>query len=72
MDVEVQRPQQVDSTAIGAALLAGIGSGLWSAQALPSSLAKLERSFVPAMSAKQRQQLFNGWRHAVAQVQANN
>jgi len=72
MDVEVQRPQQVESTAIGAALLAGIGSGLWSAQALPSSLAKLERSFVPAMSAKQRQQLFNGWRHAVAQVQANN
>ena len=72
MNAEVQRPEQVESTAIGAALLAGIGSGLWSPEHLPTTLKKLDKTFKPIMSAEKRKQLFNGWRHAVAQVQASS
>lgn len=70
MDVEVQRPEQVESTAIGAALLAGIGVGLWLPDQLPSSLSNLEQTFEPQMTTEKRRQLFAGWRQAIAQVQA--
>lgn len=72
MNAEVQRPEQVESTAIGAALLAGIGSGLWSPGQLPTSLTTLDKTFKPLMTVEKRQQLFNGWRNAVAQVQAGS
>jgi glycerol kinase len=71
MAVKVQRPEQLESTAIGAALLAGIGAGLWKAEQLPGALSKLDREFQPVMSEQRRQHLFAGWRDAVAQVQAN-
>jgi glycerol kinase len=72
LNAEVQRPEQVESTAIGAALLAGIGSGLWSPEKLPTSLTKLDKTFKPLMTVEKRQHFFNGWRNAVAQVQAGN
>ncbi|WP_237065920.1 glycerol kinase GlpK [Microbulbifer guangxiensis] len=64
-DVRVERPQQVESTAVGAALLAGIGAGLWGPGKRPPSLQEIERDFVPQMSAGRRETLVSGWQRAV-------
>ena len=68
LDAVVQRPLQVESTAIGAALLAGMGAGLWSPDQLPESLVELDREFKPGMPTEQRTALYSGWQQAVSQT----
>ncbi|KUJ81672.1 glycerol kinase [Microbulbifer flavimaris] len=64
-DVRVERPVQVESTAVGAALLAGIGAGLWQPGKRPESLQEVERDFVPQMDTGRREELISGWQRAV-------
>ncbi|WP_066962943.1 glycerol kinase GlpK [Microbulbifer sp. Q7] len=62
----VERPRQIETTAVGAALLAGIGAGVWSPGGLPESLVDVEQDFLPQMGELQRRDLLNGWARAVA------
>jgi len=64
--LRVERPRQIESTAVGAALLAGLGSGIWQPDALPESLREIEQDFLPQMSADRRATLLSGWSRAVA------
>ncbi|MFI2812822.1 glycerol kinase GlpK [Microbulbifer zhoushanensis] len=66
----VERPRQIESTAVGAALLAGIGAGIWPAGQLPDCLLEIERDFVPRMPEQRRRELLEGWRRAVAACRA--
>ena len=66
----VERPQQIESTAVGAALLAGIGAGIWCPGALPGCLQEIERDFVPRMEERRRDSLVAGWHRAVAACRA--
>ena len=68
LDAVVQRPTQVESTAMGAALLAGMGAGIWQSEQLPERLGQLDREFKPGMSAEQRTALYSGWQQAVSQT----
>ncbi|MCY3834402.1 MAG: glycerol kinase GlpK [Chloroflexi bacterium] len=61
----VQRPAVTETTALGAAYLAGLATGFWSSQAEIARQWRLERSFEPAMSADQREALYSGWQRAV-------
>ncbi len=70
LGVEIQRPTQVESTAIGAALLAGIGVGIWQAQDLPASLSHIERRFTAIMSRSESDKLYAGWQAAVSRVRS--
>ncbi|HEY8567967.1 glycerol kinase GlpK [Microbulbifer sp.] len=64
--LRVERPRQIESTAVGAALLAGIGAGIWGGEQLPESLQDIEQDFLPQMGELQRRALLDGWRKAVA------
>ncbi|OQB37715.1 MAG: Glycerol kinase [Candidatus Latescibacteria bacterium ADurb.Bin168] len=64
--VPVVRPVMQETTVLGAALLAGIGAGVWSNAQQAQEIARLDRVFEPAMGEEQRQALRNGWRRAVA------
>ncbi|WP_226667727.1 glycerol kinase GlpK [Microbulbifer aggregans] len=64
--IRVERPRQIESTAVGAALLAGIGAGIWRADDLPESLREIEQDFLPQMSDVQREALLDGWGRAVS------
>lgn len=66
--VVVERPAVVETTALGAALLAAVGAGLAPSLEEAASMWRCERSFEPAMSAAQRASLLEGWRGAVAQA----
>ncbi len=61
----VQRPAMTETTALGAAYLAGLAAGFWSSQDEIARQWRLEREFEPAMSADQRESLYDGWRRAV-------
>lgn len=64
--LRVERPRQIESTAVGAALLAGIGADIWEWQRLPESLQGIEQDFLPQMGEAQRRLLLEGWGQAVA------
>lgn len=64
--IRVERPRQIESTAVGAALLAGLGAGIWAPGSLPESLQEIEQDFMPQMSASTRSALLAGWSRAVA------
>ena len=65
LGVEIQRPTDLESTALGAALFAGIGCGLWDAKG-PSRSASPSKSFHPSISEDQRATARKRWQNAVA------
>jgi len=67
-DVEVTRPVNAESTAWGAAFLAGLGAGLFASLDEGAKLWKADRVFVPDMDAATRRASRSGWADAVARV----
>jgi glycerol kinase len=64
LGIPVRRPRQTETTALGAAFLAGLGAGLWSEDDL-AGLWKLDREFEPRMSRDQADAMQAQWRRAV-------
>jgi glycerol kinase len=62
--LELIRPKVLESTALGAASLAGYRAGLY--PSLGSDGDRDSTRFAPAMDASERERLLKGWRHAVA------
>ncbi len=65
LGVPVQRPTVIETTALGAAYLAGLAIGFWRSQDEIGDQWQLERTFEPAMSADRRESLYSGWQRAV-------
>ena len=66
LDAPVDRPSVLETTALGAAWLAGHAAGVWPDQSGFSALWRRERRFVPAMTADVRLQKLSSWRRAVS------
>jgi len=64
LGVEVQRPVIVETTALGAAYLAGLATGFWTMEDI-SAKWQLDRAFQPNMLDNQRDKLYSGWQKAV-------
>ena len=65
LGVPVDRPQTIETTALGAAYLAGLAVGVWDdVESLKKSW-KLETRFEPKMSREEADLLYKGWRKAV-------
>ena len=62
---EVRRPVCIETTAMGAAYLAGLAVGYWSSQEDVKSNWQVSGSFVPQMDAKLAQEKLDGWHAAV-------
>jgi glycerol kinase len=69
LGIPVRRPRQTETTALGAAFLAGLGAGVWSDADL-ASLWKLDREFAPRMSRDEADVLQSAWRRAVERSRA--
>jgi glycerol kinase len=65
LDVRVERPRVIETTALGAAGLAGLGVGVWRSLSDFAERAAIERSFVPAMPGDAREARYRAWRRAV-------
>ena len=62
----VIRPTSVESTALGAAYLAGLAVGYWKSTDDILANRKIDRTFEPEMSEDERKAALNGWKRAVA------
>ena len=65
LGVPVQRPAVTETTALGAAYLAGLAVGFWSGQEEIAAQWQVDAEFVPSMSEQQRDALYTGWQRAV-------
>ncbi len=66
--LDVERPEVTETTALGAAYLAGLGAGIFKDTRDIASRWALDRRFVPRMKKPERDRLYGGWRQAVARV----
>jgi glycerol kinase len=65
LGVTVVRPKVTETTALGAAYLAGLAIGMWRSAQEVSSMWKIDRKFEPTYSADQRAEKLRRWRKAV-------
>jgi len=70
LGVPIDRPRVVETTAMGAAFLAGLASGFWGSQADLRRARRLDRRFTPRMKPEPRDALYRGWRDAVDRVRS--
>lgn len=64
LGTEVERPEVIESTAMGAAFLAGIHVGLWKKEDIIKNR-KINKLFTPNMDTATRNKLYSGWQKAV-------
>ena len=70
LDRPVERPAVIETTALGAAYLAGLATGVWSDQAHLEKAWRCGRRFEPAMDSATRERRLEGWHRAVARVRS--
>lgn len=71
LGIPVVRPTMVETTALGAAYLAGLAAGVYADTNELSALWKIDRRFEPAMSRDQAADLMQRWEHAIRQTCAD-
>ncbi len=70
LDIPVERPKVLETTALGAAYLAGLGIGHFGSLADVAGLWQRDRLFEPAMGAAERDERYTGWVAAVRRVRS--
>jgi glycerol kinase len=68
LGIPIERPALTETTALGAAYLAGLGAGFIESIGETRDLWQAERVFSPAMPAAERDGLYAGWQRAVARI----
>ena len=71
LGIPVVRPQVIETTALGAAYLAGLSCGVYSNLGELSAQWRVERSFHPTMSRERAGELMQDWERAVRQATAS-
>ena len=62
----MRRPIEGETTALGAAYMAGLAAGLWQDTEELSGLWHEDACFMPHLSAAERDRLYDGWQNAVS------
>jgi glycerol kinase len=65
LGTRVERPQMRETTALGAAYLAGLACGFWSGLEELRGKAVIEREFAPQLEHEEKERLYAGWKKAV-------
>jgi glycerol kinase len=69
LNLEVQRPASIETSALGVAYLAGLQIGMYQSLDEIGKLWKADATFFPTMSTEQREKLYAGWQRAVRRVE---
>ena len=70
LGVPVERPALLDTTAAGAAFLAGLAVGFWGSPEEGAGVRRRDRLFLPRMGEEERERLYAGWLEAVERVRS--
>lgn len=68
---KISRPKLVETTAIGAAFLAGLGIGVWSDQKSLHNVWQSDQEFMAQMTSSEQKKRLQHWHHAIRQCQAH-
>jgi glycerol kinase len=68
LDIDVERPEFIETTALGAAMLAGVGAGLYASLTDAAVMRRGVQRFAPQMDAAARDKRLDGWADALARV----
>jgi glycerol kinase len=71
LDVEIERPVNVETTALGAAYLAGLAVGVFADTAAVAKVHRIDSRFRPTMSTEHRAQSLQSWRVAVRRARSH-
>jgi glycerol kinase len=66
----VERPRVAETTALGAAFLAGLGAGVMPDPAAVAAAWQLDRQFLPDLPEERREAMYDGWKAALARVRS--
>ena len=69
LGIEIARAQNLETTALGAAFLAGLAVGYWKDLEELKQLNAVGQSFAPQMELARKEKLYQGWKKAVAAAQ---
>ena len=69
LQIKIDRPKNIESTALGAGMLAGLGIGLWSDPSELMAMRKIDKIFIPTIDDNTRTTLLYAWKQAVQNVQ---
>src|SRR5688500_6240007 len=72
LQIDVVRPAVVETTALGAAFLAGLQAGIYGSLEEIAGLWKAERRFLPEMASQRANALHVGWRDAIARLRTHH
>ncbi len=70
LGIPVVRPVITETTALGAAYLAGLAVGFWKSEKEIAEQWQVEKRFEPQMKKSERERLYDGWKEAVARVRS--
>jgi len=70
LGVAVERPKVTETTALGAAYLAGLAVGFWKSEEEIATMWQLDRRFEPDMASELREGMLHGWQRAVERSKA--
>lgn len=70
LDTRVRRPVTLETTALGAAYLAGLAVGFWESKDEITAQWKLDKEFLPNMNSEERDLKYKGWKKAVKRAMA--
>jgi glycerol kinase len=68
LNMQVEIPHSVETTAMGAAYLAGLGAGVFKNLDDITANWKKDKSYTPTLSQEKRDEFYAGWKHAVKQL----
>ena len=69
LQIKIDRPKNIESTAMGAGMLAGLGAGFWKNPADLKVVRKTEQIFISTMPEDKRRELLSNWKLAIRKVQ---
>lgn len=69
LGIPVERPTELERTALGIAHIAGVGVGMWDLDDIRARW-ELDRVFEPQMPVAEREERYDGWQRAVAAARA--
>ncbi|BEP30261.1 glycerol kinase GlpK [Helicovermis profundi] len=65
LSVRVERPKVIETTALGAAYLAGLAVGFWKDKDSIKNILQIDKDFKPTMNCEERDKLYKGWKKAI-------
>jgi len=65
LNVNIERPEVTETTALGAAYLAGLAVGFWKSKGEIAQNWSISKKFKPEMDVEKRNKLYKGWQKAI-------